>query len=55
MHTLFFRYSLAVFALTASLTFSGCKAGPDFRKPEAPVAKSYTASTLPDETVVAPG
>ena len=55
MHTLFFRYSLAVFALTASLTFSGCKAGPDFRKPEAPVAKSYTASPLPDETVVAPG
>lgn len=35
-------------------TLSGCTVGPNFRTPEAPATKTYTATALPAETVAAP-
>ncbi len=41
--------------IAALLLISGCAVGPDFRRPEAPVAKSYDPSgTLPKSTESAP-
>ncbi|MHB8622639.1 MAG: efflux transporter outer membrane subunit [Sulfuricaulis sp.] len=34
---------------------AGCTVGPDFREPVAPKTNSYTATTLPAETVATPG
>ena len=33
----------------------GCAVGPNFRPPEAPSTNTYTSTTLPSETVAAPG
>ncbi|MGE5663502.1 MAG: efflux transporter outer membrane subunit, partial [Deltaproteobacteria bacterium] len=40
-------------AVVAAL-LAGCAAGPDFRRPAAPAAGSYTAGALPGETAAAP-
>jgi NodT family efflux transporter outer membrane factor (OMF) lipoprotein len=37
------------------LWLAGCAVGPDFKRPDAPVVRSYTEGTLPSETVSAPG
>jgi NodT family efflux transporter outer membrane factor (OMF) lipoprotein len=39
----------------AALIVSGCAVGPDFRAPDAPSARGYTAAPLPAETASAPG
>ena len=51
MKTASVRRHLAVIA-AASLT--ACAVGPDFHRPASPLAGSYTASTLPAQTVAAP-
>ena len=38
-----------------SLALIGCTVGPDFRTPDAPTTRGYTAAPLPDKTVEAPG
>ncbi len=45
------RISIAVLAL---LLLAGCAVGPDFRTPEAPAVKKYTAAPVSAETVSAP-
>lgn len=42
-------------AAFAVLVLSGCAVGPNFRTPDAPNAKTYTAEGLPTETAGAPG
>jgi NodT family efflux transporter outer membrane factor (OMF) lipoprotein len=44
-----------VVAALASAALAGCAVGPDFRRPAAPAAASYTAGALPSETASAPG
>jgi NodT family efflux transporter outer membrane factor (OMF) lipoprotein len=34
---------------------SGCMVGPDFRKPDPPIASRYTETPMPQETVAVPG
>ncbi len=41
-------------AALAALLIAGCAVGPDFRRPPAPDAASYTAGALPAETAAAP-
>ena len=42
-------------AAAAAIVLAGCAVGPDFRSPQAPVAGSYTATALPEQTADAPG
>ncbi|MBF0563980.1 MAG: efflux transporter outer membrane subunit [Nitrospirae bacterium] len=37
-----------------AFVFAGCTVGPDFRRPDAPAAKTYTESAMPETTVSAP-
>ncbi len=48
------RSRIAVIAMIAAV-LSGCAVGPDFRAPDAPGTKAYTAMALPSETAAAPG
>ena len=41
-------------ALLATLA-AGCAVGPDFKRPDAPQAQSYTAAPLPAQTAAAKG
>jgi NodT family efflux transporter outer membrane factor (OMF) lipoprotein len=45
------KAGIAVFAAT----LSACAVGPDFKRPDAPQAQSYTATPLPAQTVAAKG
>jgi NodT family efflux transporter outer membrane factor (OMF) lipoprotein len=45
----------AVATIAAFLFLAGCSVGPDFKRPEAPVVRAYTAEALPSETVSSPG
>ena len=45
----------AAVAFIVCLSLAGCAVGPDFKRPDAPVVRSYTEVTLPSETVSAPG
>ncbi len=47
--------SAFVVAALASAAIAGCAVGPDFRRPAAPAAASYTGRALPSETASAPG
>lgn len=47
-------FKAALTMLLTGLISSGCAVGPDFKRPEAPKAKSYTAGALPDKTVETP-
>lgn len=42
-------------ALAFSAVLNGCAMGPDFKKPEAPLATSYAPQSLHQETAAAPG
>jgi NodT family efflux transporter outer membrane factor (OMF) lipoprotein len=42
-------------ALSFSALLNGCAVGPDFKKPEAPLATGYAPQPLHQETAVAPG
>jgi NodT family efflux transporter outer membrane factor (OMF) lipoprotein len=44
-----------VIIATVTLTLAGCAVGPNYRQPDAPNAKDYTAAPLPTETASAPG
>jgi NodT family efflux transporter outer membrane factor (OMF) lipoprotein len=46
---------IVVVALFCALSLPGCTVGPDFRKPDAPTADTYTSSPLPGKTSSAPG
>jgi len=45
---------IAIVATCAVTALSGCAVGPDFRKPDAPGTKSYTAAPMPAKTAAAP-
>ncbi len=47
------KSKLLPMVLSAALATSGCAVGPDFLRPKAPAVSSYTAATLPAETVAA--
>jgi len=49
----FSRHSL-VLALITGLMLAGCAVGPDFKRPDAPQAKAYTAGSMPEKTAEAP-
>lgn len=49
------RLRIAVIPVVAGLVLNGCAVGPDFKRPEAPAARGYTATALPEETAAAPG
>lgn len=44
------RDSMVAGAVAAALLLAGCAVGPDFRKPAAPDAKTYTSTALPAQT-----
>lgn len=46
---------MAVATTAAMAMIAGCTVGPDFRRPEPPATRTYTASALPAETVAVPG
>jgi NodT family efflux transporter outer membrane factor (OMF) lipoprotein len=46
---------IALAAIIISAAMSGCTSGPDFRAPEPPNVKAYTAEPLPEKTAGAPG
>lgn len=45
---------LVTFIIVSGAMLCGCAVGPDFRKPDDPTTKTYTAAALPDQTVAAP-
>lgn len=45
--------SSSLIALALSAFLAGCAAGPDFKRPDAPAAKSYSPKPLPDATASA--
>lgn len=45
--------SFSIIALTVAAMMSGCAAGPDFKRPEAPAATGYAPQSLPMETATA--
>ncbi len=50
------RGQLSAALLTAAtITLTGCVVGPDFQRPQAPHATSYTPAPLPETTASAPG
>ena len=51
----FFRSMTALALIVSAVTPMGCAVGPDYRTPEAPSTKSFTATALPAETASAPG
>ena len=44
------KYFLDCTILLAMILISGCKAGPDFKRPEKPGVKEYTSKPLPEKT-----
>lgn len=48
------RYPMVTGAVAAALLLAGCAVGPDFHKPAAPDAKTYTSTPLPAQTASAP-
>ena len=48
------RYPMVMGAVAAALLLAGCAVGPDFHKPAAPDAKTYTSTPLPAQTAGAP-
>lgn len=42
-------------ALSAAITLCGCAAGPDFKRPDTPAARSYAPADHPESTTSAPG
>lgn len=48
------RVDLLILTATAA-TLIGCAVGPNYRPPDAPSVKEYTATTLPTETSASPG
>jgi len=53
--TLIPRLTVIPLIMVTVLVVGGCTVGPDFRTPEAPAVKSYTAAPLPSETVSVSG
>jgi outer membrane protein TolC len=51
----FWCLPIAIATTTTVIAVVGCAVGPDFRPPQAPVARSYTATALPEKTATAPG
>jgi NodT family efflux transporter outer membrane factor (OMF) lipoprotein len=49
-----FLSRIIVSAASFSLIVTGCAVGPDFRRPDAPAATTYTATKLPEMTAAAP-
>jgi NodT family efflux transporter outer membrane factor (OMF) lipoprotein len=43
-----------LFAWVFGIMLAGCVVGPDFRTPDAPVARTYTETLLPEKTAYAP-
>jgi len=48
------RLSLIASAISLTTALTGCKVGPDFKRPEAPQAERYTAKPLQLESATAP-
>ncbi|MFS2055961.1 hypothetical protein ACEN8K_45110, partial [Variovorax sp. CT11-76] len=44
----------SMLALACAALLAGCTVGPDFRRPDPPMAKGYAPSALPLDTVSAP-
>jgi len=51
----FFRSETTIALFVSVVPIIGCAVGPDYRTPEAPTTKSYTATALPAKTQSAPG
>ena len=53
IRTLIHYSGVLLFALVFGIIPAGCVVGPDFRTPDAPVAKTYTETILPEKTASA--
>ena len=49
------RSGILITAALIAAAVAGCAVGPDFSEPEAPKTKSYTSTTMPEETAATPG
>jgi len=46
---------ILIVVILSDATLTGCVVGPNYREPAAPAVTTYTSTTLPSETVSAPG
>jgi NodT family efflux transporter outer membrane factor (OMF) lipoprotein len=53
IRTLLHYSGVLIFVSVIGVALAGCVVGPDFRTPDAPAAKTYTETTLPEKTAYA--
>jgi NodT family efflux transporter outer membrane factor (OMF) lipoprotein len=54
MHDITNKFSLGIAALLFGILLDGCAVGPDFVKPQSPLADSYSTHPIPQQTTTAP-